>query len=77
MNTVSHNESDNLKCLVYNSQSICNKCELVMEQHVIDYDTDVLYLSENWLESKKNNVTAKFQEYGNELFHNILQNRAK
>ena len=77
MNTWSqHNEIDNIKCLVYNSQSICNKCELVME-HVVDYDADVLFLSETWLKSKRNNVTAKFQEYGYKLFHNIRWNRAK
>ena len=40
-------------------------------EHVIDWDADVLFLSETWLKSKNNSVTAKFLEYGYKLFHNI------
>ena len=76
MNKGSINVSDNLKCLVLNSRSICNKSTLVME-HVTDCDADALFLSETWLKSKKNNVTATFEEYGYVLYHNIRKGRAK
>ena len=46
-------------------------------EHLIHYNADVLYLSETWLKSKSNSVTAKFLEYGYKLFHNIRRNRAK
>ena len=46
-------------------------------EHVIDYNADALFLSETWLKSKNNNVTANFHEYGYKLYHNIRRNRAK
>ena len=68
--------SNGLSCLVFNAQSICNKGTLLME-HIIDHDAGVLFLTETWLKSKKNNVTAMFEEYGYVLHHNIRKNRAK
>ena len=66
----------NLKCLVFNVQSICNKCDAVMEQ-VIDYDTDVMLLSETWLKSNRNSVTATVESYCYKLHHNTRKGRAK
>lgn len=76
MNSGSCTGSNYLKCLIFNCQSVCNKCTILME-HVIDHDADVLFLSETWLKSKKNNVTATFEEYGYILHHNIRKDRTK
>ena len=65
-----------LKCLVLNCQSICNKCTQVMEC-ATDRDADIMFLSETWLRSRKNNVTAEVDEYGYTLYHTIRKNRAK
>ena len=46
-------------------------------EHVTDFDADVLFLSETWLKSKKNNITAMFDEYGYKLHHNIRTERKK
>ena len=46
-------------------------------EHVTDFDADVLFLSETWLKSKKNNITAMFDEYGYKLHHNIRKERKK
>ena len=46
-------------------------------EHVIDCDADVMLLSETWLKSKRNNVTAAVKEYGYTLRHCIRSNRAK
>ena len=46
-------------------------------EHVLDHDADVLFLSEAWLKSKKNSITATFDEYGYVLHHIIRKNRAK
>ena len=67
---------DVMKCLVLNTQSICNKCDSVME-HVKDHDADVMFLSETWLKSKKNEITAEVKTHGYELHHNPRKNRAK
>ena len=65
-----------LKCMVFNSQSINNKYMNLME-HVMDFDTDVLFISETWLKSNKNSVTASFSDYGYKLHHNIRKDRRK
>ena len=65
-----------LKCLVFNCQSICNKCTQVMEC-ATDYDADVMFLSETWLRSRRNEVTAEVDEFGYALYHTIRKNRAK
>ena len=61
---------------MFNCQSICNKCTELME-HVTDGDADVILLSETWLKSKRNNVTATVCDYGYTLHHTIRKNRAK
>ena len=64
------------KFLVLNAWSICNKYDIVME-HVLDFDADVLFLSETWLKSQKNSVTAFFKDYGYLMYHNIRKDRTK
>ena len=46
-------------------------------EHVLDHDADVMLLSETWLRSKKNNVTAAIEQQGYKLYHTIRKNRAK
>ena len=55
--------NDSLRCAVFNTQSICNKCPQLMV-HTVDHDVDVILLSETWLKSKKNEVTAMTEEQG-------------
>ena len=68
--------SSKLHCLGLNSQSICNKCPEVME-HVVDNDADIVFLSETWLRSKKNEVTGAVKEYGYTLRHTTRKGRKK
>ena len=51
----------NIKCASWNVQSIRNKCGEVME-HVIDNDADFVFLTETWMESDKNDITANIKE---------------
>ena len=46
-------------------------------EHVIDYDADVAFLSETWMESDKNDITAKIKDRGYRLMHNRRKNREK
>ena len=69
-------EMGRLRCAVFNSQSICNKCPQLIE-YIIDHDVDVVLLSETWLKSKKNEVTAMVEQHGYKLHHTIRKNRAK
>ena len=59
-----------------NCQSVCNKLSETME-HVIDHDADVMFLSETWLRSMKNDITAAVRDYGYTLHHCIRMNRSK
>ena len=65
-----------LKCMVFNAPSVNNKCTDIME-HVIDFDNDVMFISETWLKSKNNNITSTFEDYGYKLHHNIRRDRRK
>ena len=46
-------------------------------EHVLDHDADVMLISETWLRSKKNNVTATIDQYGYKLHHTIRKDRTK
>lgn len=46
-------------------------------EHVIDFDAEVLFISETWLKTKKNEVTAAVRNYGYTLRHNIRKDRRK
>ena len=56
--------------------SIRNKCSEVLE-HVIDNDADVVFLSETWMESENNDITAMIKSYGYRLLHERRKNREK
>ena len=53
-----------------------NKTVSIME-HLIESDPDVVFLSETWLKSNKNEVTACVKTYGYILLHNIRQDWQK
>ena len=57
-------------------QSIRNKCAEVLE-HLIDYDADVVFLSETWMEAEKTDVTAMFKTRGYKMLHNRRTGRQK
>ena len=66
----------NIKCVSWNVQSLRNKCNEVME-HVIDYNADVVFITETWMEAEKNDVTAIIKNRGYKLLHNRRKNRDK
>ena len=47
-----------------------------MEQ-LIDNQPDVIFLTETWLTSEKNHITAQIKEYGYLPLHKIRKNREK
>ena len=53
-----------------------NKCTEVME-HIIDYDADIVFLSETWMPSDNNDITAEIKSYGYKLLHNRRKDRDK
>ena len=46
-------------------------------EHIIDQDFEVVFLTETWLSSQKNSVTAALTDYGYNIFHVPRQGRAK
>ena len=46
-------------------------------EHIRDRDPDVVFLSETWLTSEENHVTALVKTYGYKLLHNRRKNRQK
>ena len=53
-----------------------NKLAELME-HLTDNSPDVVFLTETWLTSEKNTITAEVKEYGYNLLHKIRKNREK
>ena len=53
-----------------------NKTPDIME-HLLDRDPSLVFLSETWLKSNRNNVTALVKDYGYILLHNRRKNREK
>jgi hypothetical protein len=53
-----------------------NKTPDIME-HLLDRDPSIVFLSETWLKSNRNNVTSLVKDYGYVLLHNIRKNREK
>ena len=47
---------------------MCNKTPELME-HVVDNSADIVFLTETWLKSRKNAVTAAVQHYNYKLYH--------
>ena len=65
-----------MKCCMWNVTSMINKTPSIME-HIIDRKPDIVFLSETWLQSDSNEVTALVKSYGYKLMHNTRKNRAK
>ena len=61
-----------LHCAVWNVCSLNNKVNDVM-QHLPDHHADFAYITETWLKSHKNRVTADIKEHGFILKH-IIRN---
>ena len=53
-----------------------NKLPALME-HLTDTNPDIIFLTETWLTSEKNNITAEVKDYGYNLLHKIRKNREK
>jgi len=61
---------------VWNLGSVNNKTTEVME-HVSDHDPDVAFVTETWLKSDKNKITAEIKTYGYDLKHCIRNDPEK
>ena len=46
-------------------------------EELTDSDPDVIFLTETWLTSEKNSITAEVKDYGYEPLHKIRKNREK
>ena len=46
-------------------------------EHVLDLDPEVVFLTETWLESDSNSVTAEIKTYGYQLLHDRRKDRDK
>ena len=44
-------------------------------EHIMDYDADVVFLSETWMKSNNGDITAMIKPYGYKLLHNRRRNR--
>ena len=67
---------ETLKCSLWNVTSMVHKADTVME-HIIDHDSDIIFLTETWLTSDCNHVTSLVKDYGYELLHCRRKNRKK
>ena len=65
-----------LKCSLWNITSMVHKTDSIME-HVLDRNSDIVLLTETWLTSDANHVTAMVKTYGYKLFHCRRKNRQK
>ena len=63
-------------CALWNVRSI-NKKVAAIKEHIIDRDSEVVFLTETWLESDKNSVTAEVKSYGYRLLHVRRKDRNK
>ena len=64
-----------LKCALWNVTSMVHKTEKIME-YVLDRNSDILFISETWLTSELNHITALVKDYGYKLLHR-RKNRLK
>lgn len=53
-----------------------NKCTEVME-HIIDSESDVIFVTETWMPDDINDITATIKSYGYNLSHNRRKDREK
>ena len=54
-----------LKFSSWNVHSLNNKVPDIME-HIVDRESDIVFLTETWLQFDKNSVTAGIKTYGYE-----------
>ena len=62
--------------VVWNVQSLIRKVGYVME-HVKDVNADFVFLTEIWLTSQNNNVTATIKSHGYKLYHHVRDDPVK
>ena len=65
-----------MQCSVWNVHSLNNKLSEIME-HVIDFDSDIVFFTETWLKFEKCKLTADFKDFGYKLLHLIRTDSAK
>ena len=46
-------------------------------EHVLDYKADIVFITETWMTSNKNRITATVKDYGYTLYHNIREHDSK
>ena len=46
-------------------------------EHIIDRKSDIIFLTETWLKSDRNAITAEIKTYGYELLHDRRKGRGK
>ena len=68
--------SSPIKFSMWNVTSMVNKTPKIME-HLLDRQPSIVFISETWLKSNRNSVTALTKTYGYNLLHNIRKNRKK
>ena len=61
---------------MWNVRSLNNKLPDVME-HILDRESDIIFLTETWLQTDTNSITAEIKTYGYKLLHNRRKDRAK
>ena len=64
------------KCSLWNVRSLNNKLSKVME-HLVDHESDIVFLTETWLQADRNSITAEIKTYGFKLLHDRRKDRAK
>ena len=63
-----------LKCVLYNACSICNKIHAFIAE-LQDNDTDIAVVTETWLPSYRNSITAELKAAGYEIKHVFREDR--
>ena len=67
-------QSQLIKCISWNVQSICNKVDLIMSV-LVDNNIDLAFITETWLSSQSNSITAHIKSYGFDLVHVFREER--
>ena len=65
-----------LQSSLWNVCSLNNKLPDLME-HILDRGSDVVFLTETWLQEDKNAITAEIKTYGYRLLHDRRKDREK
>ena len=73
---VSNNVNRYLHCSFWNVCSLNNKLVEVME-HILDRKSDIAFITETWLKSDKNCISADIKNYGYSLRHSIRNDPEK